>query len=305
MKRLVQSLILVMLSATLAGQLTPVTMQYILNPQVINPSAAGNRGALNVAAFYRRQWVGIPGAPQTISLSVDAPILSSRLGLGMQIIRDRIGVTNQTQFMSSYAYKIPVGEGYLSLGLGAGLMTTNTTWSDLIVLDPGDETYLQDSRVFVVPDFSFGMFLSGTNYFAGFSIPRLLGYQFDYDHNKFTLRAQPDQYYYMLNTGFIIRMGVRSKIIPSALLDYSPGEKLLYDLNLHFNINDRVWMGATYRSTNTLTGLLQVALTSQIKVGYTYDFDFGSLGTFNRGSHEVMIRYEFKYKADVVNPLAF
>lgn len=74
MKRLLKSLIFLLLPLSLAGQLTPVSNQYILNPLTINPSYAGNRGGLSVAAFYRRQWVGITGAPQTISLEVDAPV---------------------------------------------------------------------------------------------------------------------------------------------------------------------------------------------------------------------------------------
>jgi len=43
----------------------------------------------------------------------------------------------------------------------------------------------------------------------------------------------------------------------------------------------------------------------RLKVAYSYDYNFGKLGTYNSGSHEVMFRYEFRYKVDVVNPLIF
>ena len=196
MKKLVKSLILLLVPVSLAAQLTPVTDQYILNPLTINPSYAGNRGGLSVAAFYRQQWVGISGAPRTMSLEVDAPVLSDKLGLGLVVVNDQIGVTKQTEVMTSYAYRMNVGGGLLALGLGAGLVATNTAWSDLIVLDPGDEYYLIDSRVFVVPDFSFGVYYSVKSYFVGFSIPRLLGYEFDFDRNKYSLKVDPGQYNY-------------------------------------------------------------------------------------------------------------
>jgi type IX secretion system PorP/SprF family membrane protein len=305
MKKIVKTLILLLVPVSLAAQLTPVTDQYILNPLTINPSYAGSRGGLSVAAFYRQQWVGISGAPRTMSLEVDAPVLSNKLGLGLVVVNDQIGVTRQTEVMTSYAFRINVGGGLLALGLGAGLVATNTAWSDLIVLDPGDEYYLIDSRVFVVPDFSFGVYYNVKSYFVGFSIPRLLGYHFDFDRNKYSLRVEPGQYNYVLNTGYMFSLGQKTKFMPSALVSYSPGDRFLYDVSAHFILNDRLWLGATYRSTSSVTALAQFAINNQFKVAYSYDFNFGTLGNYNSGSHEVMLRYEFRYKVDVINPLIF
>jgi type IX secretion system PorP/SprF family membrane protein len=305
MKRILKLLLLLLFPLSLSGQLTPVTNQYVLNPMTINPAYAGSRGALNIAAFYRRQWVGISGAPETMTLAMDAPFLDAKLGLGLIITNDKIGVTKETQFNSYYSYKIDMGKGNLSLGLGAGLITTNTAWSDLVVLDPGDEYYLVDSRVFVVPDFSFGAYYSYQNYFAGFSIPKLLGYKFDFDKNKYTLKVNPGQYYYLFNTGYVFSLTPKSKFFPSTLVTFSPGKKLLYDINAHFSFFDRFWVGASYRSNRSLAGLLQFAVNNQLRVAYTYDFDFGKLGRYSNGSHEIMLRYEFRYKVDVVNPLIF
>jgi type IX secretion system PorP/SprF family membrane protein len=194
MKKIIKSLILLLIPLSLAGQQTPVTSQYVLNPLTINPAFAGNRGALNIAAFYRRQWVGISGSPETITLAIDAPVLDSKLGLGFIVQNDKLGVTKETKFSTVYAYKIKMKDnGELSLGLGAGIITTNSAWSDLVVIDQGDENYLVDSRVFVVPDFSFGVYYSKQNYFVGMSIPNLLGYKFDYNKNKYTLTFDPGQ----------------------------------------------------------------------------------------------------------------
>jgi type IX secretion system PorP/SprF family membrane protein len=305
MKRLINSTLLFLLSYSLSGQLTPVTNQYVLNPLTINPAFAGSRGALNIAAFYRRQWVGITGAPETMTFSMDAPLNDEKIGLGLIIVNDKIGVTKETQFMSNYAYKIKIKDGVLSFGLGAGIITTNTAWSDLIVQDPGDEIYLVDSRVFIVPDFNFGIYYSYKNYFAGLSIPKLLGYQFNYDKNKYTLLVNPGQYYYLFNTGYVFNLTSKMKFFPSTLVTFSPGEKILYDINAHFNFSDRLWVGASYRSNRSVAGLLQFSLNNQLRVAYTYDFDIGRLGRYSNGSHEIMLRYEFRYRVDVVNPLVF
>lgn len=305
MKRLAYFFLIVLLPFSLHGQLSPVSNQYVLNPLTINPAFAGNRGALNVAVFYRKQWVGISGSPETTTLSADAPFLDNKLGLGLTITNDKLGVTKQTQFQTTYAYKIGLGKGNLSFGLGAGLITTNTAWSDLVVLDPGDEYYLINSKVFVVPDFSFGVYYTYQNYFAGLSIPKLLNYKYDFSRNKYSLKFDMGQSYYLFNTGYLYTLTPKIKIFPSTLIYYSPGEKMLIDLNAYVSYIDRFWAGLSYRNGRSLATLFQFAVNKQFRVAYTYDFDFGKLGRYSMGSHEVMLRYELNYKVDVVNPLVY
>ncbi len=305
MKRIVKTIILILIPLSVSGQLSPVTNQYVLNPVTINPAYAGNRGSLNIAAFYRKQWVGISGAPETMTLTADAPVLNDRVGLGLTIINDKIGVTKETYFLTNYAYRVNLGEGILSFGLGAGIITTNTAWSDLVVLDPGDELYLVDSRRFVVPTFSFGTLLSIRNYYLGISVPKLLEYKFNYDKNKYGVSFDPGHYNYLLTTGFVIPLSAKVNFLPSTLLNYIPSEKFLFDLNANFIFNNRFWAGASYRNARSFGALFQFQINNQFKVAYTYDFDTGELGGYSNGSHEIMLRYEFRYKVNVVNPLIF
>ena len=79
MKKILKLLIFVLVPLYANGQLIPLSSQYVLNTLVINPAYAGNRGVLNLAAFYRRQWVGIKGSPETMSLSADAPFNDGKL----------------------------------------------------------------------------------------------------------------------------------------------------------------------------------------------------------------------------------
>jgi type IX secretion system PorP/SprF family membrane protein len=305
MKTIFRLLILLLVPLNMAGQLAPVTSQYVLNPLSINPAYAGNRGSLNIALFYRRQWTGITGAPETMNLAADAPFLDSKLGLGFIITNDKIGVTKETHILTNYAYRINLDKGSLSFGLGAGLMTTNTAWSDLVVLDPGDENFLSNSKVFVVPDFSFGVYYTHNNYFGGLSIPKLLGYKFNYDKNKYTMSFNPGKYNYLLNAGFIYTLSQKVKLLPSVLVTVYPGQKLLYDLNAYVSLNDKIWTGLSYRNNRSIGALIQIAVNNQLKAAYTYDFDLGTLGHYSNGSHEIMIRYEFHYKVDAISPLDF
>jgi type IX secretion system PorP/SprF family membrane protein len=293
MKIIIKTLFFLLIPIGLFGQLAPVTDQYILNPLTINPAFAGNRGSLNAAIFFRKQWAGIAGAPETMTFSADAPMFDEKIGLGFILANDKIGVTKETQLITNYAYKLDVGKGALSFGLGAGLITTNTAWSDLKVNDPGDEYYLIDSRLFVVPNFSFGTYYSYNNFFAGFSIPRFLSYKFNFNKNRYGSKIN------------LVSISPKLKFFPSTLVTITPGEKILFDLNAYFNYVDRFWAGISYRNGRSFAGLLQFQVNNQLKIAYTYGFDIGRLGKYSNGSHEIMLRYEFHYNVEVANPLIF
>jgi type IX secretion system PorP/SprF family membrane protein len=305
MSRKIKILFFCLVPATVFGQQVPVTSQYMFNPMTINPAFAGSREALNLASFYRLQWAGLKGAPETLTLSVDAPVADKKLGLGLMLVNDKIGVTNENQFITNYSYRIRMKTGILSMGIGAGIILTSSTNSQLVVNDPGDEQYLVNSRVFAVPDFSFGVQYTGKRYFAGFSIPKLLSYTFDYTRNKYVLKNDIANYSYLLNTGFMFDLSSRIRLYPSALLIYSKIDKFQFDLNAHISFYDRIWTGVSYRNGRSVSLLFQIQPFSQIRIGYSYDFDISKLGNFNNGTHEFMLRFEFRYKVDVVSPLVF
>ena len=85
MKRIIKTLFFLLIPLSVFGQITPITGQYVLNPLTINPAFAGSRGALNIAALYRKQWTGIEGTPKTLTFSIDAPFSNRKIGLGLII----------------------------------------------------------------------------------------------------------------------------------------------------------------------------------------------------------------------------
>lgn len=291
--------------STSEGQISPSTDQYILNPLLINPSYAGGRGSLSIAAFYRKQWAGIKGSPETVTLTADSPLSEGKVGLGFSFLHDKTGVTRSNSISTSYSYTIEAFGGDLSFGLRAGFLTTNTKWSDLVVLDPGDENYLTDSKNYILPDFGFGVYLSRENYFGGFSVPRLLNYSFNYEKNSYSSEIDPGKYFYVFTGGYVFKPFKDLKFVPSTMISLSPKNKVLFDINAHFVFSERMWAGVSFRSNKSISGLFQFAISNRLKTAYTYFLDLGPIGRFNTGTHEIMLRYEFLSRADVVNPLIF
>ena len=78
------------------AQQDPQYTQYMYNTVAINPAYAGNRGVTSIVGLHRSQWVGLDGAPRTQSLSVHSPIGEGKVGLGLSIVNDALGPSQET-----------------------------------------------------------------------------------------------------------------------------------------------------------------------------------------------------------------
>src|SRR5690554_7697188 len=67
--------------------------QYIFNSLSVNPAYAGYKEEWYAQLGLRSQWVGLEGAPQTSSLSIDGVTnpFDKRHGVGFQITADKLG----------------------------------------------------------------------------------------------------------------------------------------------------------------------------------------------------------------------
>src|SRR5688572_12749490 len=66
--------------------------QYMFNGLVINPAYAGAEGPLSLTFIQRSQWAGVEGAPATESFSAHSLFKEKKMGLGLAIVNDRIGI---------------------------------------------------------------------------------------------------------------------------------------------------------------------------------------------------------------------
>jgi type IX secretion system PorP/SprF family membrane protein len=295
-----------MLSATLlCAQHTPLTTQYLFNGLLIDPAYAGSRDALTANLTYRQQWVGFEGAPTTQLFSVHSPVNGKNLGLGLIIYNDRIGVSRETGFMTNYAYRMRLGKGKLALGLGAGLKMLQADWTTVRTNAPGDAEFATDSRGVVRPNFSAGAYYYDKRFFAGLSMPFILSQTYNTETESWQVANNTRQYQPMLTGGMLVDIDRNMKLKPSFLLRKAGGEPVQSDLNLNMIWKDSFWLGVSYRTEDAACFSMEVLPTKQLRVGYAYDLGISGLSTYQHGSHEVMVQYEFGYRVNARDPRYF
>jgi type IX secretion system PorP/SprF family membrane protein len=305
MKRILFIIMVVLYPMHLAGQMYPVTHHYMFDALAINPAFAGSNNALSVAILYRNQWVGFSDSPKSQMLSVHVPVSSDKVGLGFLIENNSIGIFRETSFIGNYAYRMELGNGKLAMGLGFGATVHNIAWDKLNPADPNDVQLINNPESAILPVFSIGTYYYGKKYFIGLSLPLFINHELDRSSGKYKMSNKFSEYNIFLTGGYEFGLSHNVKLLPSVLIKYQQAKGVSIDYNALINLKDKIWAGAGYRSKNTLVVMLQCQLTYQIRLGYSYDYELGSLRKYTSGSHEIVLSYIFRYTRKVVGPRQF
>lgn len=276
--------------------------QYMFNGLAINPAYAGSHGGLSLTALAREQWTGIEGAPSTQTFSAHSPFHQEKIGVGLLVLHDKIGLTEQTGVFTSYAYQILFEDNKtLSMGLQAGFSHYNSRFSEVSATDPAfanqDVNELQ-------PNFGFGLYYYTPRFYIGTSVPQLAENVFDQKKPDSNLNLRR---HYFLTTGFVFTLNESLKLKPNLLVKGVEGAPLELDLNTNLLIKEVIWVGASWRSFSSIDVLLQLQLTKHLQLGYAYDIATTSeLSSINAGSHELMLNYRFGLSKDkIITPRYF
>ena len=305
MNRFTLSILVVLLPLQLMGQMFPLSDHYVVNALAINPAFAGCQDALSATISYRDQWVGYKDSPKSYILSVHTPVYNDRVGLGLLIEKNSIGIFKETSFLGNYAYRMELRDGKLALGLGFGVTIYNIAWNELVAADANDVQLMNNSKSAVLPTFSLGTYYYTKKYFIGFSIPLFLSHQIDKNTGKYKIGSNFSGSNYFLTGGYEMGISSQVKFLPSLIIKYHPNNAIQIDYNAQINLKDRIWMGVGYRNRNMLVGMLQYQLNYQIRMAYSYDYNFGNIGKYMNGSHELVLNYVFKYSRNVIGPRQF
>jgi type IX secretion system PorP/SprF family membrane protein len=83
------------------------------------------------------------------------------------------------------------------------------------------------------------------------------------------------------------------EFLPSVFIQ-SDAKVTKIDINARLMYNKKFWGGVTYRVGSDIVGMIGLNILNGMKVGYAYDFQTSRLMKFSKGSHEIMLGYDFR-----------
>ncbi|OYQ36364.1 hypothetical protein CHU92_09710 [Flavobacterium cyanobacteriorum] len=286
---------------SLYSQQESLYTQYMYNTLSFNSAYAGSRENPSFLLLHRTQWVGIDGAPQTQNFSFHTPLRNQMMGLGLVVVNDRLGPSNETNVNANYSYSIYLNsEVKLSFGISAGVQNLNVDWSKGTFNNQIDPVFQQNINIFK-PTVGAGTFLYTDNYYVGISVPNFLTTKYfdDVQSSNATKRAQ----YYVIG-GYVFDLSPDVKFKPATLTKIISGAPVAIDLSTNFLFYDKFTLGIAASFDNSLSILTGYQITPNILLGYSYDYNTNNLGNYNNGSHEVFLRIELA-KIKYISPRFF
>jgi type IX secretion system PorP/SprF family membrane protein len=302
---------------TLSGQQQSLHTMFMYNKLLINPAYAGYHEHPCATAIVREQWLGFDGAPKTQSLSFHGPLSSQRIGIGFNLQRRSVGVSSTTTLDGIYDYRIPMGNGTLSLGVQASVRLYEVDYNDPAVktvqdinIDPGVE-YVSDNKT--LANGGAGIYYYTPSFYLGLSSPRLIDSDIDFEvNNLFTAR---EQVHYYLMTGVALKLDHKLNFVPQVLVRFTQAAPVSVDLNLGLHWAEDFSAAVSVRKggdseefLESIDFMASAKILRGLRLGAAYDLTMSELSHYSNGSIEVMLMYcfgEAAKPATFINPRYF
>lgn len=299
-------LILIMAStAPVFAQQVAQYSQYMFNGLYINPAYAGYRGPVNLHTYFRSQWTGMPDGPRTIAFAGDMRTASDNVGLGLNIMSDRVGLEKRVYAYANYAYRLRVGadpEDRLAFGIGLGVIHSGFDNAGIHTTDP-EAVSIENS---FLPDARFGIHYSNNVFFAGVGVDNLIS-QLLFNEDNSSTRLPPVTQYY-ITAGGIVPMASDILFKPSFLLknaSSAASRAWTTDLNAAVIFAEQFTVGLSYRTAlssgsklsedlrrpNSIIALAEFVAAGQFRIGYSFDYALNKVYSQTGGTHEISLGY--------------
>jgi type IX secretion system PorP/SprF family membrane protein len=270
---------------------------YMYNKLYYNPAYAGSRDAISAIGIARFQWVNFDGAPNTQWFSVHAPLLQKTLGVGAHFVNDRIGNRSRTAVYGDLSSSIAVNKksSRIAIGLSGGFDIVGYDFSNVIVNDQND-VYFGEVYSEVKPNIGAGIYYYSDKHYISISSPRILEAN---SSNIDTIIDKLNARHFFISGGYAFKLNSVFSLIPSTMIKYTPNAPLTIDVNASLRMYDQFNVGLLYRYHESMGVNLVYELKKKLSIGYVYDFPINGLRTYQNGSHEIFIRYDFMPKKSV------
>lgn len=305
MKKIFSIVIVTFISVSMYSQQDSQFTQYMYNTVTINPAYAGARNVLSVFGLHRTQWVGLDGAPATNVISVNTPMKHTNLGLGVTIINDKIGPSDENSLSGDLSYSIKTSEDYkLAFGMKATANLLNIDFTKLSIYNENDALAANNVENRFTPNIGIGFFMSSSRTYFGLSIPNLL--ETEHFDSQATAKVASEKAHIYLMAGRVFDINNDIKFKPSLLTKLVKGAPLQADISANFMYQNKFTLGVAYRWDAAVSALAGFQVNDSWFIGYAYDRDITKISGYSSGSHELFLRYElFRDLGKAISPRFF
>lgn len=272
--------------------------QYMLYKPLINYAASTAYTGVSFAVGYRKQWVGLQGAPEVAQALVSIPVFKNS-NVGVMFENDRIGANKRNSIKLAYAYSFFLNrKSKMAFSLTARADHQNVDYTSLYASQVGDPISAVSYAVWS-PNFDASMFFNTRKFYAGLSVSNILRSDYNFTTGGVDRNATFSRMLYNFQAGYEFSLSKKVSMTVSTLERISKGSGLTADLNIGFDFNKIFGIGVSGRSTKDIIPIVYLNIKG-FTVSYAYGYTFSELRKVNSGTHEVFLRYFIKSKKELI-----
>ena len=287
------------------AQQVPQFSQYLFNPIYINPAYTGYKNDVFIQTYYRNQWSGLEGAPNTFGAAADGLMPLHNIGLGVVASADQLGLQTTQSLYINGAYHLQTGEySFLSFGAGLGFVNYRIKSDKYDPTHPTDPSLSGAGGGVIYPDLNLGLLFYSDRFYLGISVDH--AFENILRIKNLDLAVKPKRSY-SFTIGGLMALSEVFSFKPSLLVLDDLKSMTRIDGNLFLQYNDLAGIGVGYRrSFNFFDRLddtdlqkdIAFILMSEIFIRknfrFGYAFDIPVSGQWSRlNSHEFSLGYMF------------
>jgi type IX secretion system PorP/SprF family membrane protein len=308
MKRIIYFLVLSFIIIIDSFGQDPTFSQFYANSLYLAPSFAGATNQYRFSLNYRDQWPAVPGVFNTYSIAFDKALTNFNSGIGVLATYDVAGSGNlsTTNIGLLYSYDFNINKEwhirpgvnfkfyYLGLDIGKLVFNSQITGSGT---SPSVTPPPFDNVADV--DFASSALVYNDRTWGGITVDHLLSPKTSFYGDDATVPIKVNIYG---GTQILRKTRLRQKmqeVLSVAFNFQKQGKFYQSDVGLYY-YKDPIIFGLWYRGIpfatsqagDAIIGLIGIK-TSQLHIGYSYDFTISNLIGSTGGSHEISLVYEF------------
>ena len=271
---------------------------YMLNSQVFNPAFVGLEENLTISLLNSLQWIGFEGNPTINAIFLDAK-LKNNLGLGMELISDKIGPISSNFVAINAAYHLKLNKNSRRLSLGIKLSGNDHNISlNSFNFDDLTDPNVRTKDSYFITNIGFGLRYYTDKIYFSFSIP----YFFE------TKTINKKRHYY-LSGGFKKELNKKLLLNPNFLIKKASNAPTSIDVSTMLFYEDLFWFGINYGASDNgfispnvsggnLSFISGFKLIPALSIGYSVTSQIGNwTGSANSRSHEIYIKFSTSKKS--------
>lgn len=260
-----------------------------------NPAAMNRNGRTNVAGLLSMQMAGYTHAPVTMFIGANMPIPlgKQRNSVGVSMLNETLGLFTNRRLLFDYAYKIGMGNGWMNIGVQAGVMSEEFNGGRLKMETQNDPAFPTGNERGSVGDLGAGILYVRGEWWAGASAQHLNFPQVEFGKTQgknIEMNIRPTLY---LTSG--CNIGLRNPLlsVQPCILVQSDLDFWRVDLSVrgYYQYDETLlFVGTTYSPGISVSAMVG-GKVRDVLIGYAYEFYTSGVGAL-KGSHDLMVSWQ-------------